>query len=89
MEDGRKGGRPEIHPCVLHDMGPLGPLPKKWKPLTLPERAHAKTVTRADFKPEESVKKKVTRVTISLRTGGQGHPTPIWTPHIPQPHTSI
>ena len=27
--DGRKDGRLEIHPCVLQDIGPLGPLPKK------------------------------------------------------------
>ena len=24
-------GRMEIHPCVLQDIGPLGPLPKKEK----------------------------------------------------------
>ena len=24
-------GRKEIHPCVLQDIGPLGPLPKKEK----------------------------------------------------------
>ena len=28
--DGRTDGRKEIHPCVLQDIGPLGPLPKKW-----------------------------------------------------------
>ena len=28
-KDGRKDGRLEIHPCVLQDIGPLGPLPKK------------------------------------------------------------
>ena len=27
--DGRMYGRLEIHPCVLQDIGPLGPLPKK------------------------------------------------------------
>ena len=27
--DGRMGGRLEIQPCVLQDIGPLGPLPKK------------------------------------------------------------
>ena len=27
--DGRTDGRMEIHPCVLQDIGPLGPLPKK------------------------------------------------------------
>ena len=27
--DGREDGRLEIHPCVLQDIGPLGPLPKK------------------------------------------------------------
>ena len=27
--DGRTYGRLEIHPCVLQDIGPLGPLPKK------------------------------------------------------------
>ena len=27
--DGRTDGRPEIPPCVLQDIGPLGPLPKK------------------------------------------------------------
>ena len=27
--EGRKDGRLEIHPCVLQDIGPLGPLPKK------------------------------------------------------------
>ena len=27
--EGRKDGRMEIHPCVLQDIGPLGPLPKK------------------------------------------------------------
>ena len=27
--DGWTDRRMEIHPCVLHDMGPLGPLPKK------------------------------------------------------------
>ena len=27
--DRRKDGRLEIHPCVLQDIGPLGPLPKK------------------------------------------------------------
>ena len=27
--DGRKDRRKEIHPCVLQDIGPLGPLPKK------------------------------------------------------------
>ena len=27
--DVRKDGRLEIHPCVLLDIGPLGPLPKK------------------------------------------------------------
>ena len=26
---GRTDGRLEIHPCVLQDIGPLGPLPKK------------------------------------------------------------
>ena len=26
---GRTYGRLEIHPCVLQDIGPLGPLPKK------------------------------------------------------------
>ena len=25
----RTDGRKEIHPCVLQDIGPLGPLPKK------------------------------------------------------------
>ena len=28
-KDGRKDGRMEIPPCVLQDIGPLGPLPKK------------------------------------------------------------
>ena len=28
-KDGRKDGRLEIPPCVLQDIGPLGPLPKK------------------------------------------------------------
>ena len=28
---GRTDGRKEIHPCVLQDIGPLGPLPKKEK----------------------------------------------------------
>ena len=27
--DGRTDGRMEIHPCVLQDIGPLEPLPKK------------------------------------------------------------
>ena len=27
--DGCTDGRLEIHPCVLQDIGPLGPLPKK------------------------------------------------------------
>ena len=27
--DGRMDGRLAIHPCVLQDIGPLGPLPKK------------------------------------------------------------
>ena len=27
--DGRKDGHLEIHPCVLQDIGSLGPLPKK------------------------------------------------------------
>ena len=27
--DGRMDGRMEIHPCVLQDIAPLGPLPKK------------------------------------------------------------
>ena len=27
--EGRTDGRLEIHPCVLQDIGPLGPLPKK------------------------------------------------------------
>ena len=27
--DGRTYGRMEIHPCVLQDICPLGPLPKK------------------------------------------------------------
>ena len=27
--DGRMYGHLEIHPCVLQDIGPLGPLPKK------------------------------------------------------------
>ena len=27
--DVRTDGRLEIHPCVLQDIGPLGPLPKK------------------------------------------------------------
>ena len=27
--DARWDGRMEIHPCVLQDIGPLGPLPKK------------------------------------------------------------
>ena len=30
-KDGRKDGRLEIPPCVLQDIGPLGPLPKKEK----------------------------------------------------------
>ena len=29
--DGRMDGRLEIPPCVLQDIGPLGPLPKKDK----------------------------------------------------------
>ena len=29
--DGRTDGRLEIPPCVLQDIGPLGPLPKKLK----------------------------------------------------------
>merc|ERR1712148_68399 len=32
--DVRTDGRKEIHPCVLQDIGPLGPLPKKQKTLT-------------------------------------------------------
>ena len=28
-KDGRKDGRLKIPPCVLQDIGPLGPLPKK------------------------------------------------------------
>ena len=31
LTDGRMDGHPEIHPCVLQDIGPLGPLPKKKK----------------------------------------------------------
>ena len=27
--DVRTDGRKKIHPCVLQDIGPLGPLPKK------------------------------------------------------------
>ena len=27
--DGQTDGRKEIHPCLLQDIGPLGPLPKK------------------------------------------------------------
>ena len=27
--DGRMDGHRTIHPCVLQDIGPLGPLPKK------------------------------------------------------------
>ena len=30
--EGRKDGRLEIPPCVLQDIGPLGPLPKKGLP---------------------------------------------------------
>ena len=30
--DGRTDGLMEIHPCVLQDIGPLGPLPKKCSP---------------------------------------------------------
>ena len=29
--DGRTDGHKEINPCVLQDIGPLGPLPKKLK----------------------------------------------------------
>ena len=29
--EGRKDGRLKIPPCVLQDIGPLGPLPKKLK----------------------------------------------------------
>ena len=29
--EGRTDGRMEIPPCVLQDIGPLGPLPKKGK----------------------------------------------------------
>ena len=29
--DGRTDGHKKIHPCVLQDIGPLGPLPKKRK----------------------------------------------------------
>ena len=32
---GRTDGRKEIHPCVLQDIGPLGPLPKKGKQRTV------------------------------------------------------
>ena len=31
--EGRTDGCLEIHPCVLQDIGPLGPLPKKWRVL--------------------------------------------------------
>ena len=33
--DGRTDGRLEIHPCVLQNIGPLGPLPKKCMTLVL------------------------------------------------------
>ena len=29
QNDGQKDGRMEIHPFVLQDIGPLGPLPKR------------------------------------------------------------
>ena len=32
-KDGRTDGRMEIPPCVLQDIGPLGPLPKKVNPM--------------------------------------------------------
>ena len=40
----RTDGRLEIHPCVLQDIGPLGPLPKKEKKYTEKEipKTHAK-----------------------------------------------
>ena len=38
-KDGRTDGHLEIPPCVLQDIGPLGPLPKKeyydWKIMTI------------------------------------------------------
>ena len=33
--DGRTDGRMEIPPCVLQDIGPLGPLPKKERELVI------------------------------------------------------
>ena len=41
--DVRTDGRKEIHPCVLQDIGPLGPLPKK-----LLKRSFSLFSTRAD-----------------------------------------
>ena len=38
--DGRKDGRLEIPPCVLQDIGPLGPLPKKQRTNEPPPRKH-------------------------------------------------
>ena len=39
----RTDGRKEIHPCVLQDIGPLGPLPKKEKKI-LAKRNYSETV---------------------------------------------
>ena len=45
--DGRMDGRLEIHPCVLQDIGPLGPLPKKY-----PKRSFLHFSTRSPLRTD-------------------------------------
>ena len=42
--EGRKDGRLEIPPCVLQDIGPLGPLPKKGRNKNIVSIAQKKTI---------------------------------------------
>ena len=44
-KDGRTDGRLEIPPCVLQDIGPLGPLPKKEEELVI-QGSHMVSGTR-------------------------------------------
>ena len=52
--DGRTYRRVEIHPCVLQDIGPLGPLPKKGNEN---ERKNKQTNERTKKKGKEEKKR--------------------------------
>ena len=86
--DVRTDGRLEIHPCVLQDIGPLGPLPKKvsdhWNLVAYLVDESPTNLYDCKTFPQTQARR---GIMISLQTGGQGRTPPPLLPHPTHMHT--